>query len=142
MPLDPDRDATFGLESVVARELEALGYESRALRPGWLSFDGDESAVARANLWLRASDRVLLRLASFPAADFDALFDGAREVRGSAFFRETQVPVRVTLRSIRTRERTRLPEHREEGDRRALETVYRLESLAEDGPLFPSKSLS
>jgi 23S rRNA G2445 N2-methylase RlmL len=41
--------ATFRLESVVARELEALGYR-RALR-GWLAFDGDESAVARANLW-------------------------------------------------------------------------------------------
>jgi transposase len=40
--------ATFGLESVVARELAGLGYESRALRPGWLTFPGDELALARA----------------------------------------------------------------------------------------------
>src|SRR3990172_12976088 len=72
-----------------------------ALGRGWLSFEGDESAVARANLWLRASDRVLLRLASFPAADFDALFDGARGFAWEHFLpRNAKVPVRG--RSVRS----------------------------------------
>jgi 23S rRNA G2445 N2-methylase RlmL len=65
----------FGLEAVVARELAALGYAARTVRPGRLTFEGDATAVARANLWLRAADRVLVELASFPAPDFDALFD-------------------------------------------------------------------
>ncbi len=38
-------------------------------------FRGDETAIARANLWLRASDRVLVRVGTFEAADFGALFD-------------------------------------------------------------------
>jgi len=138
MPLTLIATATFGLESVVARELEALGYESRALRPGWLSFDGDESAVARANLWLRASDRVLLRLASFPAADFDALFDGAREVPWERFLpRNARVPVRG--RSVRS-VLASVPACQsivKKAIVERLKTVYRLESLAEDGPLFP-----
>jgi len=67
--------STFGLEAVVARELRALGYEPATIQPGRLLFEGDETALARANLWLRAADRVLLRLGTFEANDFGELFD-------------------------------------------------------------------
>ncbi len=138
MPLTLVATATFGLESVVARELETLGYESRALRPGWLSFEGDESAVARANLWLRASDRVLLRLASFPAADFDALFDGARGVAWEQFLpRNARVPVRG--RSVRSALAS-VPACQsivKKAIVERLKAAYKLESLPEDGPAFP-----
>src|SRR4051812_20578910 len=70
----------FGLEAVVRRELAALGYEAHVVRPGRLGFAGDFSAIARTNLWLRSADRVLIELAAFPAADFDALFDTTREL--------------------------------------------------------------
>jgi 23S rRNA G2445 N2-methylase RlmL/23S rRNA G2069 N7-methylase RlmK/C1962 C5-methylase RlmI len=130
--------ATFGLESVVARELQALGYESRALRPGWLSFEGDESAVARANLWLRASDRVLLQLASFPAADFDALFDGARGVAWEHFLpRNASIPVRG--RSVRSALAS-VPACQsivKKAIVERLKAAYKLERLPEDGPAFP-----
>ena len=72
--------AAFGLEAIVVRELKALGYEARIVRPGRIEFPGDLNAVARANLWLRSADRVLLQLAKFPATDFDALFDTTRDV--------------------------------------------------------------
>ena len=72
--------AAFGLEAVVVRELSALGYESRITRPGRIEFSGDDSAICRANLWLRSADRVLVQLAKFQAADFDALFDTVREL--------------------------------------------------------------
>jgi len=68
--------STFGLEAIVARELEALGYESKTIQPGRMLFSGDAAALCRANLWLRAADRVLLRLGSFEATDFGQLFDG------------------------------------------------------------------
>ncbi|MHB1033713.1 MAG: bifunctional 23S rRNA (guanine(2069)-N(7))-methyltransferase RlmK/23S rRNA (guanine(2445)-N(2))-methyltransferase RlmL [Pirellulales bacterium] len=68
--------AAFGLEAVVARELQSLGYESTTIQPGRLLFRGDESAVCRTNLWLRAADRVLVRMGTFEAADFGTLFDG------------------------------------------------------------------
>ena len=69
--------AAFGLEAVVVRELEQLGYTPRVARPGRIEFAGDLSAICRTNLWLRCADRVLVQLAKFPAADFDALFDTA-----------------------------------------------------------------
>ena len=65
----------MGLEAVVSRELKALGYDNRIVGLGRIAFDADESAVCRANLWLRTSGRVLLKLGSFPATDFGQLFD-------------------------------------------------------------------
>lgn len=73
--LDFIATSTFGLEAVVARELQALGYEPQTIHAGRLLFQADESAVARASLWLRSADRVLLRMGTFPATDFGELFD-------------------------------------------------------------------
>ncbi len=95
MPLRLVATAAFGLEAVVARELEQLGYEARGDRPGRVLFEGPESAVCRSNLWLRSADRVLIELARFPAADFDALFDGVKELEWEAWISpEAAVPVR------------------------------------------------
>ncbi len=65
----------FGLEAIVKRELASLGYEARIGDPGRIQFRGDLSAICRTNLWLRTADRVLVQVATFPAADFDALFE-------------------------------------------------------------------
>ncbi len=73
--LDLIATSTFGLEKVVARELEALGYAPKIIQSGRVLFSGDESDICRANLWLRAADRVLLRLGDFEACDFGQLFD-------------------------------------------------------------------
>lgn len=70
----------FGLEAVVARELEQLGYVPRIESTGRVGFLGDDAAVSRANLWLRSADRVLLRVGRFRADNFDALFEGVREL--------------------------------------------------------------
>ncbi|MDH3584462.1 MAG: class I SAM-dependent RNA methyltransferase, partial [Phycisphaerae bacterium] len=78
MTLDLIATSTFGLEAVVARELEALGYSARSPQTGRIEFSGDASAVARANLWLRSADRVLIRVGRFEARDFEALFEGIR----------------------------------------------------------------
>jgi 23S rRNA (guanine2445-N2)-methyltransferase / 23S rRNA (guanine2069-N7)-methyltransferase len=130
--------ATFGLESVVARELAALGYESKADRPGWLAFDGDASSVARANLWLRASDRVLLEMGAFPAPDFDALFEGARALPWEELLPvNARIPVRgrsvkSTLASVPACQRVVKKAIVER-----LKRAYRTASLPEDGPELP-----
>lgn len=65
-----------GLESIVARELRDLGYEdAKPTTPGRVLFTGDIDAIARANMWLRTADRVLIRVAAFKATDFGELFD-------------------------------------------------------------------
>ncbi|MEE8451158.1 MAG: bifunctional 23S rRNA (guanine(2069)-N(7))-methyltransferase RlmK/23S rRNA (guanine(2445)-N(2))-methyltransferase RlmL [Thermoguttaceae bacterium] len=75
-PIDLIATSTFGLEAVVARELDALGYQSKTIQPGRMLFDGTEEAICQANIWLRAADRVLVRLGQFEATDFGQLFDG------------------------------------------------------------------
>lgn len=87
--------AAFGLEAVVVRELAALGYEARIVRPGRIEFAGDWLAICRANLWLRSADRVLVQLAKFPAPDFDALFDTLGTLPWEDWIhRDAAIPVR------------------------------------------------
>ena len=38
----------FGLEAVVKRELQALGFDARGVQPGKIGFRGDWDAVAKA----------------------------------------------------------------------------------------------
>lgn len=66
--------ATFGLEAVVRREIEALGYEIIKTEDGKVTFWGDERAIARCNIWLRTADRVLLLMGEFEAFEFEDLF--------------------------------------------------------------------
>ena len=66
--------ATFGLEAVVRREVEALGYEIIKTEDGKVTYKGDERAIVRSNLWLRSADRVLIKMAEFEARSFEELF--------------------------------------------------------------------
>jgi putative N6-adenine-specific DNA methylase len=67
----------FGLESVLSYEIRHLGFENVEVSDGRIFFDADEYGIARANIWLRTAERVLIVLDEYPAADFDALYDGA-----------------------------------------------------------------
>lgn len=67
--------STFGIEAVVGRELKKLGYDDQFIENGRVTFSGDESAICRTNLWLRSSDRVLVKMGEFKALTFDELFE-------------------------------------------------------------------
>ena len=49
----------FGMEAVLKREIQDLGYQIIKTEDGKVTFAGDESAFARANLFLRTAERVL-----------------------------------------------------------------------------------
>lgn len=66
--------AAFGLESIVARELKKIGYDELVVENGKVTFTTDELGICRTNLWLRSSDRVLLKMGSFEAQTFEELF--------------------------------------------------------------------
>lgn len=66
--------ATFGLEAVVKREIEALGYPVTDSRDGRISYMADERGIVRSNLWLRCADRVYVKMAEFEAVTFEELF--------------------------------------------------------------------
>ena len=71
MKLELIATAAFGLEAVVKREIEALGYKIIKSEDGKITFSGDERAIVRANLWLRSADRVLIKMAEFEALEFE-----------------------------------------------------------------------
>lgn len=68
----------FGLEAVVKRELEQLGYPPVRTENGFVEFTGGPEAVARTNLWLRSADRVVIVVGRFRAVTFDELFEGTK----------------------------------------------------------------
>ena len=65
----------FGLESVLKREITDLGYEITEVVDGRVSFKGDSAAIARCNVFLRTTERVMLKIGSFRAVTFDELFE-------------------------------------------------------------------
>ncbi|WP_352418126.1 class I SAM-dependent RNA methyltransferase [Proteiniborus sp.] len=70
--------STFGLEAVVKREVEQLGYKKITVENGKVTFSCDESGIPRTNLWLRTADRVLLKMGEFKALSFEELFQGTK----------------------------------------------------------------
>lgn len=70
----------FGLEAVLKRELTDLGYEITKVEDGKVSFAGDAGACARANMFLRTTERVLLKVGSFKAETFDELFENTKKI--------------------------------------------------------------
>lgn len=77
----------FGLEAVVRREIEALGYKVEKTENGKVTYLGDERAVVRSNLWLRTADRVMLKMGEFRAEESEDLF---QTVKGMPW--ETLIP--------------------------------------------------
>ncbi|MFF2793337.1 THUMP domain-containing class I SAM-dependent RNA methyltransferase [Lysinibacillus xylanilyticus] len=69
--------SAMGLESIVAQEVQALGYET-TVDNGKVYFEGDETAIARTNLWLRVADRVKIVVGQFPAKSFEQLFESVK----------------------------------------------------------------
>lgn len=63
-----------GLEALTAKELQHLGYETRT-EDGKVFFSGDDTAIAKANVWLRSADRIKIIVGEFKATTFDALFE-------------------------------------------------------------------
>lgn len=70
----------FGMEAVLKREIIDLGYEISMVEDGRITFLGDEEAIARANIFLRTAERILLKVGSFKAVTFDELFEETKKI--------------------------------------------------------------
>ncbi|MBR3756027.1 MAG: class I SAM-dependent RNA methyltransferase [Firmicutes bacterium] len=80
MKLELIATATFGLEAVVKREIQDLGYKILKSEDAKITYMGDERAIVRSNLWLRSADRVLLKLGEFKALSFEELFQQTKAI--------------------------------------------------------------
>ncbi|MEG0355599.1 MAG: class I SAM-dependent RNA methyltransferase [Lachnospiraceae bacterium] len=70
----------FGLEAVLKREIQDLGYEIAGVEDGRVTFYGDEKAICRANIFLRTAERILLKVGEFKAETFDELFEKTKKL--------------------------------------------------------------
>lgn len=70
----------FGMEAVLKREILDLGYEISAVDNGKVTFIADAEGICRANIFLRTTERILLKTAEFRAETFDELFEGVKAV--------------------------------------------------------------
>ena len=78
----------FGLEAVLKREIQNLGYKIIQVEDGKVTFAGDESAIVRANIFLRTTERILIKIGSFKASTFDELFEGTKALPWEQFIPE------------------------------------------------------
>ena len=68
----------FGLEALLKREINDLGYDITEVADGRVTFLGDEEALCRANIFLRTAERILIKIGSFHAETFEELFQGTK----------------------------------------------------------------
>lgn len=79
-----------GVESILAKELKALGIENLKTVSGGVHFEGSMESLYRANLWLRTANRVLMQLAEFSCPTPQILYQKARQIRWSEWISAPQ----------------------------------------------------
>ncbi|MBQ7636283.1 MAG: class I SAM-dependent RNA methyltransferase [Lachnospiraceae bacterium] len=75
----------FGMEAILKKEILDLGYEILTVEDGKVTFTGDVTAFARANIFLRTAERVLWKVGSFKAETFEDLFQGTKAIAWEEF---------------------------------------------------------
>lgn len=74
--------AASGVEAVVKRQLDKLGYPETRAVDGRVAVDNCTwRDVARLNMFLRSGERVLVCLGQFDCPDFDSLYNGVVSIR-------------------------------------------------------------
>ena len=129
----------FGVEAVLKREITDLGYQILEVEDGRVTFEGDGLAAARANVFLRSAERILLRAGTFRAETFDELFEGTRAIpweellpKNAKFWVSKASSVRSALFSpsdIQSVMKKAMVERMRER--------YRVSWFNEDGPAYP-----
>ena len=85
----------LGLESLVAEEMRRMGMEEVRAENGRVHCRGTMTDIARLNIGLRCGARVLMELGSFPAPDFESLFQGTAALPWEDFIpRDGEFPVK------------------------------------------------
>ena len=70
----------FGMEAVLKREIIDLGYDISKVEDGKVTFIADAPGVAQANMFLRSTERILLKVGEFKAVTFEELFEKTKAI--------------------------------------------------------------
>lgn len=68
----------LGVEGLAAAELRRMGAEDVQAQNGRVLFSGSAEMLARANLWSRCGERIMIFMGEFTALSFEELFQGVR----------------------------------------------------------------
>lgn len=75
----------FGVEKMLSREIQNLGYEIIKTEDGRITYKTDEYGIAKSNIYLRCAERVHLKVAEFEAKSFDELFEGTKKINWAKY---------------------------------------------------------
>ena len=70
----------FGVEGILAGELERMGALNVMSENGRVRFEGDLNILARANICSRFAERICINLGEFEATSFEELFQGVKAI--------------------------------------------------------------
>lgn len=129
----------FGLEAVLKKEIYDLGYEILQVEDGRITFEGDAEAVCRGNIFLRTTERVLLKVGKFYAETFEDLFQGIKALPWERYIpvngkfwvtKASSVKSKLfSSRDIQSVVKKAMVER--------LKREYHTDWFAEDGPAYP-----
>lgn len=75
----------FGVEKMLSREIQNLGFEIIKTEDGRVTYKTDETGIAKSNIYLRCAERVHLKVAEFEARSFDELFEGTKRINWAKY---------------------------------------------------------
>lgn len=129
----------FGMEAVLKREIIDLGYDVSEVTDGKVTFLGDEEAVARANVFLRTAERVLIKVGSFVATDYETLFQGTKAIPWEEFIPSDGKCWVAKAASVKSQlfSPSDIQRVMKKAIADRLQDVYRVNWLPETGEAFP-----
>lgn len=129
----------FGLEAVLKKEIIDLGYEIVKVEDGKVTYTGDENTCARANMFLRTTERVLLKVGTFKAETFEELFEKTKALPWEKFIPKDGKFWVTKASSINSKlfSPSDIQSIMKKAIVEKLKTVYRVDWFEESGSSYP-----
>lgn len=129
----------FGMEAVLKREIQDLGYEISKVEDGKVTFWADEQGIADANVFLRSTERILLKVAEVKAVTFDELFEKTKALPWENFIPQDGKFWVAKANSVKSKlfSPSDIQSIMKKAIVERLKTVYGISWFEEDGASFP-----
>jgi len=130
---------TFGLESVVKKELKDMGFEVTSTRDGQVHTLATSSQIIWLNMSLRSCDRVLILIGEKKVTTFDELFEFANSLNWDDYLdkRATFDVTKVSLVKSKLMSGPDCQRITKKAVAEKLKSAYRLFTLPMDGAYYP-----
>ena len=129
----------FGLEAVMKREILDLGYEIERVEDGKVTFLADAEGIAYANLFLRTTERIMLKVGQVHAETYDELFEATKALPWEKFIPKNGKFWVTKANSIKSKlfSPSDIQSIMKKAIVERLKQVYHMEWFPEDGAQYP-----